>query len=166
MFELNQDDNLQSLEIEICKLSNLFFSTINELKNYSPFISLDNEENQETSQMNTNRIEFEKIPNYAENKGKYNELIDKNAQETNNQFKKIKNLIECIKQREEYNKTDEDLNKMLRDLREINEIKAESIKDKVKYINDLVNRVKTDNDINIQINEKAINDGFYDNFDV
>lgn len=166
MLELNKGDNLKSLEIEISKLSNLFFSSINELKNYAPFFSLDNEDNQEKSQMNLKRIEFEKIQNYEENKGNYNKIVEKNAMEINSQFNKINHLIEWMKKKEEYNKTDEELNKILKDLKDINESKAESIKEKIKYINDLINRVKIDNDINKQINEKAINDGFYDNFNV
>ena len=72
MYDSSPSDDLQNLEIEFCKVSELFYKSINDLKNYAPFIALDGEENMKESKMNNQRIEVENIKtNYEENTKNY-----------------------------------------------------------------------------------------------
>ena len=53
MYDTSPDDDLQNLEIEFCKVSELFYKSINDLKNYAPFITNSGEENLEKSNINS-----------------------------------------------------------------------------------------------------------------
>jgi hypothetical protein len=145
-------DDLLKFEIELEKLSSLFFNSLNELQKFAPLTNLENEDNMENSKQNLDRMKIEKIENYSENKEAYPKLIADKSKEINESFDKIHSVLESLKTKDEYKKTDEELNKNLRDLKEWNELKTRTINDKIKHIEEVINRVKTDNDINTQLN--------------
>ena len=98
MYDSSPSDDLQNLEIEFCKVSELFYKSINDLKNYAPFIALDGEENMKESKMNNQRIEVENIKtNYEENTKNYEQLVQQNANEMNTLFDNISNMITNLK---------------------------------------------------------------------
>ena len=51
-------------------------------------------------------------------------------------------------------------------MKESNDQKAMRIKEKINYIEGLVNRVKTDNDINTQINKKENDHDLFDDLEL
>ena len=75
-------------------------------------------------------------------------------------------MIHNLTQREEFKSTDTELNNKLKDLKESNDQKAMRIKEKINYIEGLVNRVKTDNDINTQINKKENDHDLFDDLEL
>lgn len=166
MYDTSPNDDLQNLEIEFCKLSELFYKSINDLKNYAPFVTNSGEENLEKSNINTERVQFEQIPDYEEKKNNYTQLVEQNATQMNTLFDNIGNMIHNLTQREEFKSTDTELNNKLKDLKESNDQKALRIKEKINYIEGLVNRVKTDNDINTQINKKENDHDLFDDLEL
>ena len=84
----------------------------------------------------------------------------------NSLFDNIGNMIHNLTQREEFKSTDTELNNKLKDLKESNDQKAMRIKEKINYIEGLVNRVKTDNDINTQINKKENDHDLFDDLEL
>lgn len=154
MYDSSPSDDLQNLEIEFCKVSELFYKSINELKNYAPFIAINGEENMDQSKMNIERIEIEKIPNYEENKKNYSQLVEQNANEMNTLFDNIGNMISNLKKREEFSTTDTELNSKLKELKETNAEKVNKIAEQIDNIETLVKNAKTNMALNNQIHKK------------
>ena len=69
---INTENVLDKLEKKIAKVSELFTTSVNELRTYVP---LDGEENMANSQMNRDRIQVENIQNYEINSKNYNEIV-------------------------------------------------------------------------------------------
>ena len=154
MYDSSPSDDLQNLEIEFCKVSELFYKSINDLKNYAPFIAINGEENMDQSKMNIERIEIEKIPNYEENKKNYSQLVEQNANEMNTLFDNIGNMISNLKKREEFSTTDTELNSKLKELKETNAEKVNKIAEQIDNIETLVKNAKTNMALNNQIHKK------------
>ena len=151
MFDDNPEDQLQELEKEMGKLSEIFQNSLFDIRNYSPFVVQEGEKNMENSNDNINRINYENIINYEDNKNNFNQTIENHSNQINNIFNNINNIIENLKKREEFNKTEEDLNKTLNELKEDNKNSTSNIEKKVKYIDDLLKKVKTEYEMEKQI---------------
>lgn len=158
MYETEPEDDLQNLEKELCKVSELFYHSLDDLRFYSPFINLENEENYQNSKQNQERIAFEQIQNYQDKVNENNQMIDDYASKMNKLFDNISGIINTMKTREEFKVDDEELNKNLKKLKEANTTKAQIVSEKVKYINDLVCRIKIEKDIDMNIKEKGNED--------
>ena len=155
MYDSSPSDDLQNLEIEFCKVSELFYKSINDLKNYAPFIALDGEENMKESKMNNQRIEVENIKtNYEENTKNYEQLVQQNANEMNTLFDNISNMITNLKNREEFSTSDTELNTKLKELKETNAEKVNKITEQIDNIESLVKNAKTNMALNTQIHKK------------
>ena len=155
MYDSSPSDDLQNLEIEFCKVSELFYKSINDLKNYAPFIALDGEENMKESKMNNQRIEVENIKtNYEENTKNYDQLVQQNANEMNTLFDNISNMITNLKNREEFSTSDTELNTKLKELKETNAEKVNKITEQIDNIESLVKNAKTNMALNNQIHKK------------
>ena len=83
---INTENVLEKLEKKFAKVSELFTTSVNELRTYVP---LDGEENMANSQMNRDRIQVENIQNYEINSKNYNEIVKRNAESMNNLFDEI-----------------------------------------------------------------------------
>jgi DNA repair exonuclease SbcCD ATPase subunit len=151
MFDDNPEDQLQELEKEMGKLSEIFQNSLFDIRNYSPFVVQEGEKNMENSNDNINRINYENIINYEDNKNNFNQTIENHSNQINNIFNNINNIIENLKKREEFKKTEEDLNKTLNELKEDNKNSTSNIEKKVKYIDDLLKKVKTEYEMEKQI---------------
>ncbi len=151
MFDDNPEDQLQELEKEMGKLSEIFQNSLFDIRNYSPFVVQEGEKNMENSNDNINRINYENIINYEDNKNNFNQSIENHSNQINNIFNNINNIIENLKKREEFKKTEEDLNKTLNELKEDNKNSTSNIEKKVKYIDDLLKKVKTEYEMEKQI---------------
>ncbi len=151
MFDDNPEDQLQELEKEMGKLSEIFQNSLFDIRNYSPFVVQEGEKNMENSNDNINRINYENIINYEDNKNNFNQSIENHSNKINNIFNNINNIIENLKKREEFKKTEEDLNKTLNELKEDNKNSTSNIEKKVKYIDDLLKKVKTEYEMEKQI---------------
>ncbi len=135
-------DDLTKLEINLEKLSSLFFSSLEQVRKYSPLIPNKNEESMDNSKMNLDRINFEQIENYEEGKQNCEIKIKENSNSINDTFQSIFTVLEDLKTQEDFQKTDEELKRNLKDLKEWNELKIKSISDKMKYMEDLVGNIK------------------------
>lgn len=167
MFDTTPKEDLNKLELELGKLSQNFYSSLNELNNYSSFMPIETKMKSDLTQMNIG-MKIDKLSNYSDSTGKYKEMVEKKAKETNEAFNIINELIQSLQQREQLIQKEENMNIILQTLKKNNEHKANCIDNKVKYINELVNRVKTDNDINMQINynKRGTGNGFDDEYDI
>ena len=151
MFDDNPEDQLQELEKEMGKLSEIFQNSLFDIRNYSPFVVQEGEKNMENSNDNINSINNENIINYEDNKNNFNQSIENHSNQINNIFNNINNIIENLKKREEFKKTEEDLNKTLNELKEDNKNSTSNIEKKLKYIDDLLKKVKTEYEMEKQI---------------
>lgn len=168
MYDTSASEDLNKLESEFNKLSQKFSSSINELKNNPSFMPIENKIKLDKSQMSIDVVKIDKMANYSDNTVKYSEITEKQEQETNEACNIITELLESLHQRHEFIQKDEELNSILHTLKKSNEHKANWINNKVKYITELVNRIKTDNDINMQINynKRGTGNGFDDEYDI
>lgn len=141
-FNLIKMDDLTKLEMGLEKLSMMFFNSLNEVQRYAPLVNLDNEVSMENSKENLDRIQYEKIENYDENKKNYQSLLEGKSVDINNTFSEIHGAIDNLRSNGDFKKTDEELRKNLKDLKEWNELKIKSINDKVKHIEEIVNNIK------------------------
>ena len=151
-------DDLTKLEIDLEKLSGMFFLSLDEVRKYAPLIPLENEDSMENTKENTDRIQIERIENYEEGRKNYQENLVNKSLEINNTFSNIMSVLSELKSKDEYQKTDEELKKNLKDLKEWNELKIKSINDKIKNIEEIIGNIKKEG-----TNSNIINN--YDNFD-
>lgn len=130
----DEGNELQQLEIELNKLSNMFFTSLDNIRRYGPFIPQEGEINMEESELNKKRIEFEGIQNYEETRQNFDKLIENNAKEVNDIFNNVNTLIDDLGKKEEFKSDNGVLKKQLDQLRKINEKKSKTIKDKILAI--------------------------------
>ena len=136
-------DELTKLELELEKLSSMFFNSLNEVQRNAPLVNLENEEIMEESKENQDRMVVEKISPTKN----YPNLINEKSSEINDTFENLNKLIYILRESEEYKKTDEELKKNLREMKDWNDLKIKSVNDKIKHIEDVINHVKKENDI-------------------
>lgn len=134
-------DELSKLEEELENLSFKFHNSIQTIQKYAPLISLDNEENMENSEENKRRVEFEKLENYDNIKENYDKLVKDSSNEINDNFINIFEVLNKLKEKDEFMYTEEDLIKKIKDLRDTNEIKVNLIKEKVKQTEEIINNI-------------------------
>ena len=152
---INTENVLEKLEKKFAKVSELFTSSVNELRTYVP---LDGEENMANSQMNRDRIQVENIQNYEINSKNYNEIVKRNAESMNNLFDEIGYMINELKNNTVFNTTtDEDLKNNLEQLKNANNNQAKIVQDKIKSLDELIHRVKTESEIDKQFENRTEN---------
>lgn len=152
---INTENVLDKLEKKIAKVSELFTTSVNELRTYVP---LDGEENMANSQMNRDRIQVENIQNYEINSKNYNEIVKRNAESMNNLFDEIGYMINELKNNTVFNTTtDEDLKNNLEQLKNANNNQAKIVQDKIKSLDELIHRVKTESEIDKQFENRTEN---------
>jgi hypothetical protein len=135
-------DDLTKLEINLEKLSEMFFSSLEDVRKFAPLISLENEENMENSKENLERIQYERLDNYEAGRKNYESNLVNKSIEINNTFGNIFSTLEELRGKDEFQNTDEELKKNLKDLKEWNELKIKSINDKIRHVEDIVNGIK------------------------
>ena len=152
---INTEDVLEKLEKKFAKVSELFTTSVNELRTYVP---LDGEENMANSQMNRDRIQIENIQNYEINSKNYNEIVKRNAENMNSLFDEIGYMINELKNNTVFNTTtDEDLKNNLEQLKNANNNQAKIVQDKIKSLDELIHRVKTESEIDKQFENRTEN---------
>ena len=152
---INTENVLEKLEKKFAKVSELFTSSVNELRTYVP---LDGEENMANSHMNRDRIQVENIQNYEINSKNYNEIVKRNAESMNNLFDEIGYMINELKNNTVFNTTtDEDLKNNLEQLKNANNNQAKIVQDKIKSLDELIHRVKTESEIDKQFENSCCN---------
>ena len=157
---INTENVLEKLEKKFAKVSELFTTSVNELRTYVP---LDGEENMANSQMNRDRIQVENIQNYEINSKNYNEIVKRNAESMNNLFDEIGYMINELKNNTVFNTTtDEDLKNNLEQLKNANNNQAKIVQDKIKSLDELIHRVKTESEIDKQFENRTENNNPYD----
>lgn len=135
-------EDLTKLEMNLEKLSEMFFSSLEDVRKFAPLISMENEENMENSKENLERIQYEKLENYEEGRKNYdNNLVSKSI-EINQTFGNIFSTLEQLRGKDEFQNSDEELKKNLKDLKEWNELKIKSITEKIRHVEDIVNGIK------------------------
>jgi hypothetical protein len=144
-------DDLSKLETELEHLSSLFFDSVNQIQKYAPLQAKDNEEKMENSIQNQERIAIERIDNYQENKDNYENLIQTKANEINECFSSLSDIVNQMKTKEEFLITDDELKKNLKNLKESNELKVKAINDKIKSTEEVINNIKKENEINMHL---------------
>jgi hypothetical protein len=135
-------DDLTKLEMNLEKLSEMFFSSLEDVRKFAPLISLENEENMENSKENLERIQYERLDNYEAGRKNYESNLVNKSIEINNTFGNIFSTLEELRGKDEFQNTDEELKKNLKDLKEWNELKIKSINDKIRHVEDIVNGIK------------------------
>ena len=131
---VNTDNVLEKLEKKFARMSELFTSSVNELRTYVP---LDGEENMANSQMNKDRIMVENIQNYEINSKNYDEIVKRNAESMNSLFDEIGYMINELKNNTVFNTTsDEDLKNNLEQLKNANNNQAKIVQDKIKSLDE------------------------------
>ena len=152
---VNTDNVLEKLEKKFARMSELFTSSVNELRTYVP---LDGEENMANSQMNKDRIMVENIQNYETNSKNYDEIVKRNAESMNSLFDEIGYMINELKNNTVFNTTsDEDLKNNLEQLKNANNNQAKIVQDKIKSLDELIHRVKTESEIDKQFENRPEN---------
>lgn len=150
-------DDLTKLEEQLEKLSGLFFQSINTMQRYAPLINHENEQNMEDSEMNVERIKYENIDDYQENKENYQGLIDQKSREINDTFQSMSTILNNFKKDEEYMKPEEELIRSIKSLKESNDSKIKNLNDKIKQTEDIINNIKKENELNMHILRYNIN---------
>jgi chromosome segregation ATPase len=144
-------DELTKLEVGLDKLSSAFLDSIHSLQRYAPIINVNGEENMESSKEHLDRLNFENIDNYNENKEKYDELVNKQIEEINKYFNDLDETINNLKSQEEYIKSENELKNEIKSLKEENEDRVKELKDKVKQTEDIINNIKKESEYDMHI---------------
>jgi hypothetical protein len=135
-------DELSNLEINLEKLSSLFFLSLDEVRRHAPLINLANEESMENTKLNQNRIDHERIENYEIEKERLPERMKERSSEINETFGKVNDILNQLNYQGEFNKTEDELKKNLKDLKNWNELKIKSVSEKMKFMDDLIGNIK------------------------
>ena len=138
----NSTDNLTLLEKRLEKLSELFFSSLDEVQRHAPLSRLENEDSMENSRQNLERMKVEKIVDYEDKKLLYGQNLNKRAGDIQNTFAEISHLLDDLQSNEDFKNTDEMLRENLSKLRTWNEQKFRSINDKIRQMNGIVESIQ------------------------
>jgi hypothetical protein len=140
-------DDLTKLEMNLEKLSEMFFTSLEEVRKYAPLVALENEDSMENSKENLDRIQYERIENYEEGRKNYESNLVNKSIEINKTYGNIFSTLDELRAKDEFQNTDEELKKNLKDLKEWNELKIKSIKDKVGHIEEIIGGIKKEGSI-------------------
>ena len=103
------------------------------IEKFAPLRSKHNEENQENSTYNQERINIDMLSEY-QSKEKYQELINSKAKEITDSFNNIFNTIKMLENTSDYYKTESELHEEIQALNEENNKHVKTLSDTIEFI--------------------------------
>ena len=136
---------LNNIKNQLQLINKTFLNSINDINQYKPLSEKKGEDDKDSSTINNSM----QIDNFEKEKSDFENKINEYNNAINENFEKILDLANNLKNFDEFNDDEETLKKQLEELKEKNKNSNDKLEKQKKAVEIIYNRLKIDNDKNM-----------------